>query len=219
MDTQIKPLYSTAKNIGDRPREKAVTCSRTLPSTSSIGTPRPLRPRTPNVGASSKNLIDEGDVCVKKANGGNEIPPCLPQDHSIIWEVGGRHVAGDAPANAQETCQPPAPGSDVERNGVPVHSGSVSLKFDSVRLQTGAMLGENTDECIKNQDGSRGDSAEGCRGEARDNNSVIALGGAAGGTPTWVVKPGANSNCGFGIHICCSLKVTAAAHLSSRLCQ
>lgn len=27
------------------------------------------------------------------------------------------------------------------------------------------------------------------------------------GTPTWVVKPAASSNCGFGIQVCCSLKV------------
>ncbi|CAN0410606.1 unnamed protein product, partial [Ectocarpus sp. 13 AM-2016] len=24
--------------------------------------------------------------------------------------------------------------------------------------------------------------------------------------PTWVVKPAANSNCGFGIQVCCSLE-------------
>lgn len=30
---------------------------------------------------------------------------------------------------------------------------------------------------------------------------------SAGGMPTWVVKPAANSNCGFGIQVCCSLEV------------
>lgn len=35
----------------------------------------------------------------------------------------------------------------------------------------------------------------------------VEPGGAAGNMPTWVVKPAANSNCGFGIQVCCSLKV------------
>lgn len=37
-------------------------------------------------------------------------------------------------------------------------------------------------------------------------------GGAAGGMPTWVVKPAANTNCGFGIQVCCSLKVIDCSH-------
>eukprot|EP00752_Nemacystus_decipiens_P011422 g10143.t1 len=34
----------------------------------------------------------------------------------------------------------------------------------------------------------------------------IKRGGAAGSVPTWVVKPAANTNCGFGIQVCCSLQ-------------
>lgn len=35
------------------------------------------------------------------------------------------------------------------------------------------------------------------------------------GAPTWVVKPAANSNCGFGIQVCCSKKVSIRFVLSS----
>lgn len=33
--------------------------------------------------------------------------------------------------------------------------------------------------------------------------------GDSGLAPTWVVKPAANSNCGFGIQVCCSLQVSS----------
>lgn len=215
MDAQAKPSSVGAKSAENRPCEEAVPCSKTLPSP--MCSARPLRPRTPNIDANSKILIDGGDVCVKEANGGISLPSHRAQDRRVNLEVGGPHVERNSPGIAPETCQPPVPDTDVERNGVPVHSGSVSLKFDSMRLATGAPLGAETDECVRNQGESRGGSAEERGGEARDNRNGIALGGAAGGTPTWVVKPAANSNCGFGIHICCSLKVIAAVHPSSRL--
>lgn len=40
-----------------------------------------------------------------------------------------------------------------------------------------------------------------------DHHGGAKLGDKAGRTPTWVVKPAANSNCGFGIQVCCSMKV------------
>lgn len=220
MGTQTKPSSATETNTEDRPCEETVPSSGTLVSTSPISPPRPLCPRTPNTDAILDTRTDGGGVCVKEVNGMVGLASQRPQDHKGNLEVGGRHLAGDAPGIAPEACQPPASGADVERNGVPVHnSGSVSLKLDSVRLATGAALGVEAGECIRTQVGSRGGSAEECGSEARDNSGGVALGGAAGGTPTWVVKPAANSNCGFGIHICCSLKVTAPAHPSSRLCQ
>lgn len=219
MDTQTKPSSATANITEDRPCEETVPSSGTLLSTSPISPPRPLRPRTPNTDAVLDTRVDGGDTCVKEVNGVVGLASDRPQDHKGNVEVGGRHGAGDAPGISPEARQPPAPDADLERNGVPVHSGSVSLKLDSVRLATGAALGVEAGGCIRTQAGSRGVSAEGCGSEARDKSGGVALGGAAGGTPTWVVKPAANSNCGFGIHICCSLKVTAPAHPSSRLCR
>lgn len=46
----------------------------------------------------------------------------------------------------------------------------------------------------------------------RRNSVDIKPGGAAEGMPTWVVKPAANTNCGFGIQVCCSLKVNVGIH-------
>lgn len=63
----------------------------------------------------------------------------------------------------------------------------------------------------------RTDTSGGIASETTERNwstsSVdIKPGGAAGGMPTWVVKPAANTNCGFGIQVCCSLKVTDCSH-------
>ena len=218
MDAHAKPPSAGAKSAGGHPCEEAVPCSKTLPSPSPVCPPRPLRPITPNTGAIPKILIDGGDVCEKEANGGISLSSHRPQAYKVNLEIGVPHVEVKAPGIAPETCQPPVPGTVDEGNGVPVHSGSVPLKFDSVRLDTGAPLGAGTGECIRNQGGSRGGFAEACGGEARHKSGGVALGGAAGGTPTWVVKPAANSNCGFGIHICCSLKVTAAVPPFSRFC-
>lgn len=209
------------KSTKDRPcKEEVVHCSETLPSTPPIFPPRPLRPRSPNIDGKSKPLIAGNDVCKQEANDGTGLPSHRPQDHKVEREGGGRNVAVNAPGSVPETCQPPVRGTDMDKNGVvAVHSGSGSLKFDSGLLATGAPAGRETEDSTRNQEGSRGSSAEGCGGEARDtcggetrdNGGGIALGGVAGGTPTWVVKPAANSNCGFGIHICCSLKVASAA--------
>ncbi|CAM9567638.1 unnamed protein product [Ectocarpus sp. 6 AP-2014] len=40
----------------------------------------------------------------------------------------------------------------------------------------------------------------------RKSSSDVDPATSAGGMPTWVVKPAANSNCGFGIQVCCSLE-------------
>ncbi|CAM9490110.1 unnamed protein product, partial [Ectocarpus sp. 8 AP-2014] len=40
----------------------------------------------------------------------------------------------------------------------------------------------------------------------RKSSSDVDSATSAGGMATWVVKPAANSNCGFGIQVCCSLE-------------
>lgn len=56
---------------------------------------------------------------------------------------------------------------------------------------------------------SASDGGELRKGEiARGGGGERGGGGAAWGVPTWVVKPAANSNCGFGIQVCCSQEVS-----------
>lgn len=213
MDAKTNPSSAITKTAEARPSERAVVpCSEKPQTTSPVFPSPPRRPRTPNTDGESKLLIDENGVCNKEANGRTGLLPRSPQDSEVKREVEGRHLETDDPGHAPGTCRPAVHGADAKRNDVPVQNGPVPLKLDSVRLATGVTLGgRETDECATNKDGSRGSSAEGRGEEARESRSGIALGGSAGGTPTWVVKPAANSNCGFGIHICCSLKVTAAA--------
>jgi len=82
----------------------------------------------------------------------------------------------------------------------------------------------NSTECGENEPDKEGarsravpttESYRSIRGGARPKEVVrsrsasvsVEMGGTAGGRPTWVVKPAANSNCGFGIQVCSSLKV------------
>lgn len=54
---------------------------------------------------------------------------------------------------------------------------------------------------------SNGIKPDGAGNNRPKSNSNVDSGTSAGGMPTWVVKPAANSNCGFGIQVCCSFEV------------
>lgn len=99
-----------------------------------------------------------------------------------------------------------------------VQSGLVLLKLGTPTIASG----------VETQDGGTGEShayhretreesgnsfadyGTGSGGAERVTYPNFELGGTVGGMPTWVVKPAANSNCGFGIQICCSMKVRIA---------
>lgn len=93
---------------------------------------------------------------------------------------------------------------------------SDGARAPSVKLPANHILvAENCGRCeerIMRQDGV-GSKAEVLDSSVRTDHCALM--------PTWVVKPAANSNCGFGIHVCCSAKAsTRSSHmyLARRTC-
>lgn len=123
--------------------------------------------------------------------------PLMSTSPSIDHSGGGSSI-GDAPSRDD--------GQDV--NGG-TRGGAIAPSVISPENHT--LVAENCGRCekgIMRQDGVVGSKAEvlGCSVQM-DHCALM---------PTWVVKPAANSNCGFGIHVCCSAKASpTSSHMYS----
>lgn len=118
--------------------------------------------------------------------------------HSVSLEKKGAAEGGTTAVGSSE--------GETTRKGIR-KSGSIHSKEDEKGSTNG-----NESGCTVTSVAKSGSPIGATRpeGEARNvcTTGGVEPGGAAGGMPTWVVKPAANSNCGFGIQVCCSLKVS-----------
>lgn len=98
---------------------------------------------------------------------------------------------------------------EVGRDGE--REDAVALNADTPEVARETAAGARPEECLA----SNGDTSDGnatCSDRIMTTTGLEAR-GTTGGTPIWVVKPAANSNCGFGIQVCCDLKVKTTASL------